>query len=202
MLMTRLNAFRNSLTTLALAAGLGLSPGVSLAATAASTPGPSAHWVKRKLEYTYMGFTSKYSCDGLTDNVRDVLLALGARKADLKIHSLGCTRFNGPEQFPGVSATFWVLEPLAPDQVSKVGDKGASASQWQTVDLTRLNGAQWDQGQCELLEQMKQKVLPLFSSRNVDFHSSCFPHEISPGEIQFKAEVLRPAPPAATAPAA
>jgi hypothetical protein len=202
MLMTHFNVFRHSLLLTALAAGLGMSPAVSFSAPAAAAPGPSAHWVERKLDYTYMGFTSKYSCDGLEDNVRQVLLALGARKADLKIHSLGCTRFNGPEPFPGVSASFWVLEPLTPDQVSKVGDNGANASQWQSVDLTRLNGAQWDQGQCELLEQMKQKVLPLFTSRNVDFHSSCFPHSVSLGEIQFKADVLRPAPATGTAPAA
>jgi hypothetical protein len=85
--------------------------------------------------------------------------------------------------------------------VSKVGSKDANASEWQSVDLTRLNGARWGEGQCELLEQMKQKVLPLFTSRNVDFHSSCFPHELSLGEIQFKADVLRPTPATGTAPA-
>ncbi len=44
-------------------------------------------WVGRKLDYTYMGFTAKYSCDGLRDTVREVLLALGARKDDLEIRS-------------------------------------------------------------------------------------------------------------------
>src|SRR5580698_10464283 len=72
----------------------------SAAVHAEDTPGvpalsvapPAAHWVQRKLDYTYMGFTTKYSCDGLRDNVRQVLLALGARRKDLKIQSTGCTR--------------------------------------------------------------------------------------------------------------
>ncbi len=70
--------------------------------------------VERKLDYTYMGFTSKYSCDGLRDSVREVLLALGARKKDLKIQSGGCINSEGVEPFPGVAATFSVLVPVTP----------------------------------------------------------------------------------------
>jgi hypothetical protein len=200
--MTHSIALRTSLAAMALFAGLGFGPGIS-ASQAADTPAvPAAHWVERKLDYTYMGFTSKYSCDGLRDNVREVLLALGARKSDLKIQSRGCTRLDGPEEFPGVSAHFWVLQPLAPDEVAKVGDPATNTVQWQTVDLVRLNGVRWDQGQCELLEQMQKKVLPLFTSRNVDFRSSCFPHQVSLGDIRFTVDVLRPAPTKGTAPAA
>jgi hypothetical protein len=202
MLMTRLIALRTSLAASALLVSLAVGPGIRSTHAADTAAAPPAHWVERTLDYTYMGFTTKYSCDGLRDNVRDVLLALGARKSDLKIQSRGCTRLNGPEEFPGVSAHFWVLQPLAPEDVGKAADPASNAARWQTVDLVRINGASWDQGQCELLEQMQKKVLPLFTSRNVNFHSSCFPHEVSPGEIQFTVDVLRPTPPAAATPAA
>src|ERR1700761_6038078 len=87
---------------------------------ALSVAPPASHWVERKLDYTYQGFTTKYSCDGLRDNVRGVLLALGARKKDLQIHSNGCSRLNGaPEPFPGVTARFWVLVPVTPDDIGK-----------------------------------------------------------------------------------
>jgi hypothetical protein len=201
MYMTRFTSVRNCVAAMVLVAGLGAGPAVSFGQAADTAPAPAAHWVERKLDYTYMGFTSKYSCDGLQDNVRAILLALGARKADLQIRSQGCTKFEGPEPFPGVSARFWVLEPLKPDASGKVGDTAAQA-QWQSVDLTRVRGGDWRQSQCELLEQVKQKMLPLFTSRNVNFHSSCFPHDISPGEIQFSVDVLRPLPVPGTAPAA
>ncbi|HEY1898422.1 MAG TPA: hypothetical protein VGG49_01360 [Steroidobacteraceae bacterium] len=195
-----------------LAAGLGMS--AARAADTASVPAtsvasPAAHWVQRKLSFTYMGFTTHYSCDGLRDNVREVLLALGARKKDLQIHSTGCTRLTGaPEPFPGVSVRFSVLVPATPDEIGKVGDTTAHATRWQTVDLARLRGFEFDQGQCELLEQLKKQALPLFTTRNLLYHSSCVPHQVSIGNIQFSVDVLRPLPaptdaaPAAPAPAA
>jgi hypothetical protein len=169
------------------------------AAPALSVAPPAAHWVERKLDYTYMGFTTKYSCDGLRDNVRDVLLALGARRKDLEIHSTGCTRLTGaPEPFPGVTARFFVLVPATPDDIGKVGATATHPTQWKTVNLSRIQQFRFDQGQCELLEQMKNKALPLFTSRNLLYHSSCVPHEITPGDMQFSVDVLTPAP--ATAP--
>jgi hypothetical protein len=170
---------------------------------ALSVAPPASHWVERKLDYTYQGFTTKYSCDGLRDNVRAVLLALGARKKDLQIHSSGCSRLNGvPEPFPGVTARFWVLVPVTPDDVGKVGDTSAHPTQWRTVNLARMQQFRFDQGQCELLEQMKTKALPLFTSRNLLFHSSCVPHQISVGDIQFSVDVLVPVPASAKATAA
>ncbi|HTC52920.1 MAG TPA: hypothetical protein VK700_13370 [Steroidobacteraceae bacterium] len=159
-----------------------------------SSGAPAAHWVQRKLDFTYMGFTTKYSCDGLVDNVRELLLALGARKKDLKIQPEGCTRFVGVEPFPGVRATFWVLAPVTPDDAAKGGASVVQATQWQRVDLVRNPDFKSDQGQCELLDQLKQKALPLFTSRNLDFHSSCVPHEITLGDIRFTVDVLRAAP--------
>jgi hypothetical protein len=162
---------------------------------ALSVAPPAAHWVERKLDYTYQGFTTKYSCDGLRDNVRQVLLALGARKKDLKIRSSGCTRLNGvPEPFPGVVAHFWVLVPATPDDAGKVGNTSIQPTQWKTVNFARLQQFRFDQGQCELLEQMKNKALPLFTSRNLLYRSSCVPHQVTVGDIQFTVDVLNLAP--------
>ena len=58
-------------------------------ARAASDSGASevvpAHWVKKNISFTYQGFTSHYSCDGLGDSVRLALLELGARRSDLSL---------------------------------------------------------------------------------------------------------------------
>ncbi len=166
------------------------------AAQAAETAGaPAAQWVQRKLDFTYMGFTSKYSCDGLQDDVRDLLLQLGARKRDLQIQSMGCTRLVGVEPFPGVRAQFWVLAPVTGAEAAKGGTNVVQATQWQTVNLVRNGSYRNGDDQCELLEQLERQALPLFTSRNLNFHSACVPHEVTLGEIQFSVDVLRAAPP-------
>jgi hypothetical protein len=181
---------------LMLAVGLGVS--AAQASDTASVPAlsvapPAAQWVERKLDYTYMGFTDKFTCDGLRDTVRDVLLALGARKRDLKVQERGCTRFNGVEPFPGVAATFSVLAPLTPDDIGKVGDTKSQPTQWHSVDLVRLTRSGVDSAPCELLEQLKNKALPLFTIRNLKFRAACVPHQESLGDIDFSVDVLRPA---------
>src|ERR1700675_4689975 len=49
----------------------------------------AAVWKEQHLRFFYMGRTSRYSCDGLREKVRAMLLDLGARR-DLTITALGC----------------------------------------------------------------------------------------------------------------
>src|SRR6516162_2607514 len=90
---------------LALALGLAAA---SLASAAEPTGAPQpAKWTVKKLRFVYMGFTTKFSCDGLQSKVRDVLLQLGARKSDLQVHQYGCTSDAGkPDPFPAVAGQF------------------------------------------------------------------------------------------------
>ncbi|HTY50229.1 MAG TPA: hypothetical protein VMB48_11110 [Steroidobacteraceae bacterium] len=156
----------------------------------------SAHWETRKLSFTYSGFTTRYSCDGLEDAVRQLLLVTGARKQDLHIHSIGCVHgFGYPEPFPGVEGTFSVLVP----DTAQPPAAGAVSAQWQPVDLVRDRGLQafWDSlygGDCELLEQFQRRILPLFSTRNLNYRSSCFPYTATLGAITLKLQVLKAVP--------
>ena len=146
----------------------------------------SAVWVPKELHFDYRGFTTKYSCDGLQERMRDVLLKLGARP-DLRVRGYGCTLIQGPDPFAGVSIKMNVLQPA--------GKQGGPAVpvHWQRVDLlTGLYehdpvGAAAD---CELIGQIKQKILPLFATRNVDYRSTCEAHQLVPGGTRLKAEVL------------
>jgi hypothetical protein len=153
----------------------------------------SAVWASKELNFAYQGFTTKYSCDGLRERMRDVLLKLGAR-ADLRVRGFGCTRLVGPDPFASVSIRMNVLQPA--------GKQGGPAVpvHWQRVDLlTGLYerdpvGAAAD---CELIGQIKQKILPLFATRNVDYSSTCEAHQLVPGGTRLKAEVLVADEPAA-----
>jgi hypothetical protein len=151
-----------------------------------------AGWAPREFRFTYQGFTTKYSCDGLSDRIKAVLLLLGARKQDLKVSPTGCAGgFGRATAFPGVSVKMSVLEPLG--EKSPPGTEPV-ASMWRNVDVARrepLAAA----GDCELTEQVKQSILPLFTTRNVEYNSTCVPHQLTPGGTVLKADVLVPVPP-------
>jgi hypothetical protein len=49
----------------------------------------AAVWKEQHINFFYMGRTSRYSCEGLRDKVRAMLLELGARR-DMNIAAVGC----------------------------------------------------------------------------------------------------------------
>jgi hypothetical protein len=159
-------------------------------AAPAAQPGEAAAegvWTAKDMRFEYQGFMSKYSCDGLRDKMRKVLLDLGARP-DLQLSTSGCSSPSGPDPFPGVRIKMNVLQP-APDSAS--GAKDATvAAHWQTIDVTLERDPVAAAGDCELVEQIHQKILPLFSTRNVEYSSACVPHQLSIGGTRLRADVL------------
>jgi hypothetical protein len=154
----------------------------------------AAVWTPKEVHFVYQGFTTRFSCDGLRDQVREVLLRLGARKDDLKVIQSGCVgRLGAPDPFPAVNIKMHVLTPATPGQAEPV-----VAAHWKDVNVLMHLNALEAAGQCELYEQIKQRILPLFSVRNIDYASICVPHQLNPGQ-RFKAEVLVADPPPAPA---
>lgn len=150
----------------------------------------SAVWVPKQVQFIYQGFTTHYSCDGLRDQVRDMLQKLGAR--DLKVREYGCARAVGPDPFPGVSVSMRVLVPASSTASSAAKSVGAPVdAQWKDVVLLGANSSFEDQGNCELIEQFKETFLPLFATRNVKYGSTCVPHQLSLG-THLSAQVLMP----------
>ncbi|HEY4772515.1 MAG TPA: hypothetical protein VIH50_05725 [Steroidobacteraceae bacterium] len=146
--------------------------------------GQPAGWAQKEFRFIYQGITTKYSCDGLRDKMRQILLEFGARKQDLKVYDYGCSSPSGrPDIFPAVSVKMSVLVPA---------DNAADAvpSHWQPVRLKLGNSSLDEAGQCELIEQVKHNVLPLFTARNVDLQDFCVPHQLLPGGTRLVAKVL------------
>jgi hypothetical protein len=168
------------------------------AATArAEDAGVQAVWTPKKLQFTYMGFTARYSCDGLADKMKRVLLDLGARP-DLKVTPIGCSGgFGRPSRFPGVSATVQVLEPVG--DTSPGPDTTVVAAHWKNVVVAPKGDPLNAAGDCELTEQVKQRILPMFSTRNIDYSSNCIPNQLQVGGTRLSSDVLIADPPAAPA---
>ena len=69
---------------------LALGAGATVhSADESSTPSVPAVWKQHKLDFVYFGRTSRYSCLGMRDKVRALMLDVGVRN-DLKIQMYGC----------------------------------------------------------------------------------------------------------------
>jgi hypothetical protein len=165
-----------------------LATGPALADPPAQDAPVMAVWVPQKLSYTFLGFTAKYSCDGLQSKMRRILLKLGARASDLQVRQKGCAGGLGrPTAFPGVNVQMSVLQPA--DANTPPGTTTVPAH-WRRVDLTQGRDPVDAAGDCELTEQVKQQVLPKFATRNVDYRSTCIPNQLTVGGTQLKTDVL------------
>lgn len=187
--------------TAAVAVALLWAPGAVLLADTPPSEAPvAAVWAPESLRFTFLGFTAKYSCDGLQDKIRRALLKLGARP-DLKVQWTGCAGgISRPTAFPGVSAKMFVLHPASEQEVAAGHTVPAH---WRTVDVNAGRDPLDSAGDCELTEQIKQRILPKFTTRNVDYRSTCIPNQLTVGGTQLKADVLiadNPSPKAPKAP--
>ncbi len=157
----------------------------------AAAPEPGI-WQKHEYSFQFLGFTATYSCDGLAAKLRVLLLAAGAR-ADARSTPGGCVRgYGAPDKFSRAQLTFYTLAPSS----AAGDDKGASASAgvWRAVQIADRSPREIARGDCELVEQFRDQVLPMFSTRNVDSRITCVPNQLSGSAINLKFEVFAAAP--------
>ena len=160
----------------------------------ASMPDPGI-WQKHEYTFPFMGFTTTYSCDGLADKVKVLLIAAGAR-SDSKSRPGVCSRSYGrPDKFAQANLIFYTLVPAGAD----TNAEGPRANgMWRPVKFADRSPRELARGDCELVEQFRALVLPMFSTRNIDDHTTCVPHQESGSMINLKFEsfVGLPAKPA------
>jgi hypothetical protein len=138
--------------------------GAPVNGAAANNAPVNAVWRERHVAFAYRGRTARYSCDGLREKVRAMLLDLGARR-DLKVVALGC----GAERV-GLEAHFEVFT-LARDTFRNLGI-----------------------GDCELVEEFARQVLPKLTTREVRQDITCVPNQLSGNRFRVHGEVLKAEP--------
>jgi hypothetical protein len=142
-------------------------------------------WQKHEYTFAYLGFTSTYSCDGLADKIKLLLTAAGARK-DSKARPGGCAAgFGRPDKFARAYLTFYTLVPA---NASKPSDDPGVVGAWRPVAVSDRSPRELDTGDCELVEQFRNDVLPMFTTRNVVSRTSCIPHQNSGSLIDLRFE--------------
>jgi hypothetical protein len=184
----------NSRWTMAAVIGCVLFPALLMSGTS-SADEPSARapgvWQKHEYSFVFMGFTSTYSCDGLADKIKVLLIAAGARR-DAKSFPGACANgFGRPDKFARASLTFYTLAPSGPDTPA---DSKQVDGVWRPVSLTNHSPRELSTGDCELVEQFRNNVLPMLTTRNVDDHTTCVPHQDSGSLISLRFESFTAAP--------
>lgn len=172
----------------------------------------SAVWMERDVTLNYMGFTSYYSCEGLRAQVTRILKELGARPG-FKVTARNCARLTGPEWMPSVrivaalpvEATPEVLAELESDAskrelVARVQGKSPDeataqfAARPKRVEFVSGPMSFLKDGDCELMEQMRDRVFGLLGVKVIESSLQCVPRQVSIGSIRMTVEVLEPVP--------
>jgi hypothetical protein len=141
------------------------------------------------VRFAYLGRTSRYSCEGLRERVRALLLDLGARR-DLRVVSVGCDPAGGSES--SLDVDFFSLSPR--DASLSASEAAASvASAYEpfalAIDPFRNIGV----ADCELIEDFALQIMPKFATRNLQAKIAC---ELPQGGGGFvlRGEILRNSP--------
>jgi len=175
------------------------------AAFAADAPLQADHqaavWQERQYSFTFLGFTSTYSCDGLADKLKILLRAAGAR-GDVRATAGACANgFGRPDKFARADLKFYVLVPGGAGSVSAADSvQGSVDGSWLPVQIATHIPREVGLGDCELVEQFKNNVLPLFTMRNEEQHTTCIPYQDSGSVIDLKFESLSAVSPLPTRP--
>ena len=145
-------------------------------------------WTEHSYSFVHLGFTSTYSCDALADKLKLLLRAAGAR-ADLVATPRSCAGgFGRPSKLAGANLKFYTLKPAA--MVSLSATPGAAPPPavpgvWKPVQFADRVPRDLGRGDCELLEEFRDWLLPMFATRAVSDNLRCVPHQISGADLSL-----------------
>lgn len=166
-----------------------------------------ALWKTQEFAFYFQSFTTFYSCSGLEAKLERILRGLGAH-AEVKVRSVDCS--SGVVHMPRVIVT--ATSPVeATAQAIAERDKGKSKhelvarvrgksgeeidalaqfpAQWKRVPLNR-GAFDLQPGDCELIEELRRKVLPKLAVRIVKGGVHCTPQQLTLGQPQLEVEAL------------
>ena len=190
-----------TLATLLVSAAAAGTPAAGTPAAEPDTSAPSTGvqsrvpfaWEHQHTRFSYVGFTVRYSCDGLEDQVRRILVYVGARK-DARVTATGCPfASTAPARTAWVDADFDVPVPAPATDASTVTNAAApgAAAQWRDVKLTPRQPEFLTPGDCELIESMKDVFTKTLHLRDVKFRTSCFPGSLSEDGFEVSGQTLK-----------
>jgi hypothetical protein len=152
-----------------------------------------AAWKAQEIRYSYNGFTTAYNCDAAEDRIKAILRALGAHE-QTRVSATGCN-FNRPSRNFSITITTATPVPASELPAKSPADaskdellkrlgvapaqlEGTFPAEWQTVDLSRNRRLDLDPGDCELMEGLKDRVLPKLGVKVISSRVQCIPRQL------------------------
>jgi hypothetical protein len=162
-----------------LLAAVGSSAGVA-SAQAPASPEPGV-WEGHKLRFNYLGFDTTYSCTGMQHHIEEVLRAMEAAPG-FKVTPGGCVEgFDRPTKLIYMQLEFQSLKPL--DAAAAPAGAAASTASvpgvWRHVEFRPRQPFDFGGGDCELMDELRIKVMALFATRDFKSSLSCVPYQDS-----------------------
>jgi hypothetical protein len=170
--------------------------GAGTDAGSSQTPGPDpvvqAVWKPQEFEFYYQSFTTFYSCNSLEDKLRRYLRALGADPAT-RVRVTGCefgaqiarmpiayiTTMSPVEATPEALAELERTRPqrelaarVRNDRAKGIDLLAPFPAHWERVSLSR-GELGIESGDCELIEQLNRRLLPLLAVRVAEVRLQC-----------------------------
>ena len=183
----------------------GLLPGARAADQGSAEP-VQAIWKDQEFAFYFQSQTTFYSCSSLEAKLERILRALGAR-ARVRVRSVDCQ--SGPVRMPRVLVNATTAVEATPQALAE-RNKGKSKrelaarvrgesedlealaefpAQWKRVSLSR-GAVDLEPGDCELIDELRRKVLPRLAIRIVQDGTHCTPHQVTIGQPQLEVEAL------------
>jgi hypothetical protein len=181
-----------------------------LADARAAEPGSpepvQAIWKHQEFAFYFQSQTTFYSCSSLEAKLERILKALGTQ-AKVQVRSIDCQ--SGPTRMPRVIVSVSAPVPATAEAIAE-RDKSKSRrelaarvrgkpedpatlepfpAQWKRVSLSR-GAVNLEPGDCELIDEVRRKVLPKLAVRVVENATHCAPHQVSIGQPQLEVDAL------------
>ncbi|MFC4309936.1 hypothetical protein ACFPN2_12670 [Steroidobacter flavus] len=151
----------------------------------------TAVWKAQQVNFEYRGYSTMYSCRSLEDKLEIILRTVGARE-NVRLQSyvcneqLGIARFQIAMQSPVLASEENIRELTTHDakdqlvarvngeQLPGAADLERFPAVWKEVSFARNRDMRLERGDCELVQQLRQQILPRMSVRIVvDKTNSC-----------------------------
>ena len=130
-----------------------------------------SRWKIQEINYSYIGFTTAYDCDSAARKLKRILETLGAHP-DTQVRTAGC-----PTNRP--SRNFFIM-------ITAVEFPGT----WKSVDLPKERRLDIRPGDCELIEGLRDKVLPKLNVKIEYDKVKCMPNRIGIQPPQLRVSAL------------
>jgi hypothetical protein len=171
-----------------------------------------AIWKQQEIGFYFQSFTTFYSCSGLESKLGRILKALGGRDVNVRVRAVECP--SSVARMPRVQIEVTSPVEATPEAIAerdktkstrelaaRVQGKRAEAvegadqfaANWKRVSLSR-GSLNLEPGDCELIDELRRKVLPKLAVRIVSDNVSCSPNQLTLGQPQLEIDALVEAP--------